>query len=576
MSLMAGLKSSASPASLFANGEVGVWYDPSDLTTLFQDSAGTTPVTAAGQQVGLVLDKSQGATLGPELVTNGNFSSGTTGWTGVNATISVVSGALRITCTVGTPYAYTTITTVVGKTYLLNVTLVADAMLGNSFVYAGTTAGSGDIANRNIGSTVGKYAIVFTATTTTTYISLSGSSSALATQTFDWDNISCKLTTGNPATQTVDTQRPTYGVNPIVGTRNLLTYTEQFDNAVWTKVGATVSANTTVAPDGTTTADKIVENTSTGGHVALTAITTTAAAYTYSVYAKSAGRNWLLLYNLTAGYYAYFNLSTGSIGGTVGSPVTSCVDVGNGWYRCSITQTATAASNNFAAYLGSANGVNSYTGDGTSGIYIWGAQLELGSTATAYQKVVTQYEVTEAGVQSVSYLAFDGVDDGMVTPTITPATDKVQVFAGVRKLSDAAVGNLLELSTNTGILEGTLRLTAPGGTGTATYSFSSKGTVLASISASTYASPITNVVTATGDISGDLTILRANGTQFQSTGDQGTGNFLAYPLYIARRAGTSVPYNGRLYSLIVRFGANLTDGQITATETWVNGETGAY
>lgn len=392
MSLMAGLKSSASPASLFANGEVGVWYDPSDLTTLFQDSAGTTPVTAAGQQVGLVLDKSQGATLGPELVTNGNFSSGTTGWTGVNATISVVSGALRITCISGTPYAYTAITTQVGKTYLLNVTLVADAMLGNSFVYAGTTVGSGNIANRNIGSTVGKYVVVFTATTTTTYISLSGTSSALATQTFDWDNISCKLTTGNPATQTVDTQRPIYQVDE------------------------------------------------------------------------------------------------------TGRP----------------------------------------------------------------------------------YLLFDGVDDWLITPTITPATDKVQVFAGVRKLSDAAVGNLLELSTNTGILEGTLRLTAPGGTGTATYSFSSKGTVLASISASTYASPITNVVTATGDISGDLTILRANGTQFQSTGDQGTGNFLAYPLYIARRAGTSVPYNGRLYSLIVRFGSNLTTGQITATETWVNGETGAY
>ena len=46
------------PKSLFRNGEVGVWYDPSDLSTLFQDSAGTTPVTAVGQPVGLMLDKS--------------------------------------------------------------------------------------------------------------------------------------------------------------------------------------------------------------------------------------------------------------------------------------------------------------------------------------------------------------------------------------------------------------------------------------------------------------------------------------------------------------------------------------
>lgn len=56
------------PEELFANGEVGVYYDPSDLSTLFQDSAGTIPVTAAGQPVGLMLDKSQGLVLGPELV----------------------------------------------------------------------------------------------------------------------------------------------------------------------------------------------------------------------------------------------------------------------------------------------------------------------------------------------------------------------------------------------------------------------------------------------------------------------------------------------------------------------------
>ena len=45
-------------ADLFASSEQGAWYDPSDLSTLFQDSAGTTPVTASGQPVGLMLDKS--------------------------------------------------------------------------------------------------------------------------------------------------------------------------------------------------------------------------------------------------------------------------------------------------------------------------------------------------------------------------------------------------------------------------------------------------------------------------------------------------------------------------------------
>ena len=52
------------PIALFGSGEEGAWYDPSDLSTLYQDAAGTTPVTAAGQPVGLMLDKSKGLTLG--------------------------------------------------------------------------------------------------------------------------------------------------------------------------------------------------------------------------------------------------------------------------------------------------------------------------------------------------------------------------------------------------------------------------------------------------------------------------------------------------------------------------------
>ena len=53
-------------AKLFSNGEQGFFYDPNDLTTMFQDAAGTSPVAAAGQPVGLVLDKSRGLVLGGE------------------------------------------------------------------------------------------------------------------------------------------------------------------------------------------------------------------------------------------------------------------------------------------------------------------------------------------------------------------------------------------------------------------------------------------------------------------------------------------------------------------------------
>ena len=76
----------------------GAWFDPSDMSTLYQDAAGTTPVTAVEQPVGLILDKSQGLMLGPELVTNGTFDSGISGWVqGNNITTTWENGTASMT-----------------------------------------------------------------------------------------------------------------------------------------------------------------------------------------------------------------------------------------------------------------------------------------------------------------------------------------------------------------------------------------------------------------------------------------------------------------------------------------------
>ena len=177
---------------------------------------------------------------------------------------------------------------------------------------------------------------------------------------------------------------------------------------------------------------------------------------------------------------------------------------------------------------------------------------------------------------SLYYLDFE-VDDALVTPTITPGTDKAQVFAGVRKDSDAALGIAIEYSATVDTNNGAFNLAAPVAAGTANYTFRSKGTsgVNASYTNTAVAAPITNVLSGLGDISGDRSILRINGTQVaQGTGDQGTGNYLAHPLFIGARAGTSLFFNGRIYSLIVRFGANLTAGQIDNAEAWTAGKAG--
>jgi hypothetical protein len=192
-----------------------------------------------------------------------------------------------------------------------------------------------------------------------------------------------------------------------------------------------------------------------------------------------------------------------------------------------------------------------------------------------YQRVTTAFDVTEAGVQSLSYLSFDGVDDFMLTGTITPGVDKVTVGAGVRKLSDTARGTIVEHSATIASNNGTFHLTAPNAA-SATFGFESKGTALTDAVA-TFAAPTTRVLVGLGDISGDTSTLRVNGAQQdQDTGDQGTGNYLAYPLYVGRSGGTTLPFSGQIYSLITRFGANLDTDQITDTETWVNTRTGAF
>ena len=133
---------------------------------------------------------SQGTTTGSEILTNGTFTTDAAGWTGINATLASVAGQLVMTATAGSPYAYQAITTVAGTFYRFTATLVADAMTGNNFMYAGTTSSVIDLSNRNLSSVPGTYSTIFQATGTTTYIKVSGASAALAAETSTWDNIS--------------------------------------------------------------------------------------------------------------------------------------------------------------------------------------------------------------------------------------------------------------------------------------------------------------------------------------------------------------------------------------------------
>ena len=213
--------------------------------------------------------------------------------------------------------------------------------------------------------------------------------------------------TGNTATVTnssgliapINANLPRFDFDPITlackgllieeARTNLLLYSEQFDNAYWNKNNATITANATTAPDGALTGDKLVENTANNYHYIRRAITTSAnTSHTYSIYAKASERQIIRIAfydGATVFIDATFNLSNGSIFSTVAGTA-SIVNVGNGWYRCicSGTSSASAGGGLVDIYLCDAAGNNSYLGDGSSGLFIWGIQLEVGAFPTSY------------------------------------------------------------------------------------------------------------------------------------------------------------------------------------------------
>ena len=181
-------------------------------------------------------------------------------------------------------------------------------------------------------------------------------------------------------------------------TTNLLTYGEEFDNGAWNKsqiqnFGSGSIANAIASPDGSITADFVAENTATAIHrVQRSSLSITlGTSYTVSVYAKSTNRNLYLNMAGDFGAKANFNLLTGQIVSSSG--VASVLDVGGGWYRCSLAGTAlstkTTAGFFFQINTNTNDADENYTGDGTSGIYIWGAQLEQSTTAGEYVKTTS-------------------------------------------------------------------------------------------------------------------------------------------------------------------------------------------
>jgi hypothetical protein len=183
------------------------------------------------------------------------------------------------------------------------------------------------------------------------------------------------------------------------GQQNLLNYSEQFDNAFWSKLRATLTADATTAPDDTTTADKLIQaagQTSNGliqtPWLGLNVVDT--QSYMVSVFAKKGtNRNYLALKETLStgggGVTQWFNLNTGALATLAPGSATSVAaisDEGNGWYRCSVKFTANATRTGGIIISVSENDGNTTNTDDQGFIYLWGAMFADGSILTPYKK----------------------------------------------------------------------------------------------------------------------------------------------------------------------------------------------
>lgn len=173
--------------------------------------------------------------------------------------------------------------------------------------------------------------------------------------------------------------------------RNLITHSEDFSNAAWSKINTTITSNAAISPSGDLSADKLVENATNNVHSVEFSGVSSALDYSRFIYAKAGERSILQITQngVFGNFYANYDLENGTV--TASAFCTASIEaLNNGWYKCIITATFFERLSPITIFGirtqidPLANRTDTYLGDGTSGIYIWGAQLEQQSYATSY------------------------------------------------------------------------------------------------------------------------------------------------------------------------------------------------
>lgn len=486
------------------------------------DNAGTTPVTAVGDTIGLSLDRAYGG-LRVQFSSNDTFASAGTGWVGQTGWSFATGSASVNSALAGTTYMRTAAASVVGMMY--EVTFTVSSYTSGSIGIAAGTAVAGLV------SAVGTYTRYVTANTTEGVGVYGTSTNTVATLT----RVSVRAVPGTHLIQATGTARPTLSarVNALLDTENLAA-------ATWSSIGTapSVTANAGSAPNGASTATRLqlAAADSRWRHV-----TTLIAGATYvlSGYIKSN----------TGGSQSF------RFFGADAASVSSNLTATGSWQRFSFTFTNSGST---AAY---SNGIRTDSSNTAADLLVWGADLRTADDAAknipAYQRVgATAADHDTEGFPH--YAEGDGTDNNWITASAVDgsASDQFTVVVGATKNSDAALGAIFETDP-AGTGAQALGMFAPVSAGT-NIRFRSSGSIAVSGDAQFHsvAAPATRVITGQANIAGDFSLLRLNSVDSASSAlDQGTGNYASSTFRVFCRASGTGFLNGRLYSLVFRFGA---------------------
>ena len=253
---------------------------------------------------------------------------------------------------------------------------------------------------------------------------------------------------------------------------NLAQYSSSFDNAVWNKSNTTISANSAISPSGINDANSLVPNTTNAAHFIENSNylnLSIGQTYTTSFYAKANGYNFIQFTadggDISGNPRVNFNLSNGTLGSVDAGITASIQDVGNGWYRCVATYVADYnVFNNIICVINSSTAARAeaFIGNGTSGILIWGAQLELGSYSTSYIPTTSASVTRNADVISKTGISsLIGQTEGTIFCEInfdinvnTTGSSRIQLSDGTTTnwifigIPDGLSGNLIRMFCN--------------------------------------------------------------------------------------------------------------------------------